>query len=241
MSKLSNALDSRTVGIRPGLRYVLGNSRLQRCLSQSNPTPSRMFPPMDENLKALAELLVERNRIDGAIAALIERPAERGHIGEIIAARIFNIKLCDSATHSSIDGHFMEGLLAGRSVNIKLYGKQESLLDLRADNAADFYLVLTGPKAAAVSSRGHSRPLQVDHVYLFDGPALIQILRHRAVKIGVATSVQSHLWDAAEIYPKENSTYPLTERQRQELSLFQPKYFDKQLQPDHCKRQSMEV
>ena len=39
-----------------------------------------------EPLQQLAELIRQRNRIDDAIADIIGRPAEKGHISEYIAA-----------------------------------------------------------------------------------------------------------------------------------------------------------
>lgn len=83
-----------------------------------------------EKLKELAELLRKRNEIDSAISSVIGRPAMSGHLGEFIAARIFDIHLAESATNKGTDGQFKNGPLAGKSVNIKLYGKQEGLLDI---------------------------------------------------------------------------------------------------------------
>jgi len=34
----------------------------------------------------------------------------------------------------------------------------------------DYYLVLTGPRSAALTSRGGTRPRRIDHVYLFHAP-----------------------------------------------------------------------
>ena len=55
-------------------------------------------------LTQLATLLAERNLVDGRIAQLIDRPVERGHIGEWIASRIFAIDLHPSAVHAASDG-----------------------------------------------------------------------------------------------------------------------------------------
>ena len=72
-----------------------------------------------EQLQQLAELIRQRNRIDDAIADLIGRPAEKGHVSEYIAAIIFDIELCSSKTNRGADGYFRSGALAGRSVEIK--------------------------------------------------------------------------------------------------------------------------
>jgi hypothetical protein len=81
-------------------------------------------------LRSLALLVEARNSIDSAIAELIGRPAGVGHIGEYVASVVFGIELETSAVKAGYDGRFMEGRLAGRTVNIKLYGKRESLLDI---------------------------------------------------------------------------------------------------------------
>lgn len=84
---------------------------------------------MDTLLK-LSQLIKARNAIDDVIAGIINRPALVGHMGEYIAAKIFNIKLCESATSKGIDGVFTSGELQGKSVNVKYYGKEEHLLDI---------------------------------------------------------------------------------------------------------------
>jgi hypothetical protein len=175
---------------------------------------------MDE-LERLAGLIREQNRISGEIAALVQRPALAGHVGEFIAARVFDIQLAQSATQKSIDGHFNTGALAGRSVNVKWYGKREGLLDITPDALPDFYLVMCGPRGSAVSSRGRARPWCIESVHLFDAAALDVSLRSRQVIIGIATSVVNQLWREAEIYSEPTSrTYTVTEEQRVLLKLF---------------------
>ena len=66
-----------------------------------------------DQLARLASLIRRRNLVDGEIAATIGRPAHLGHIGEFVAAAIFDIKLLESATHKGADGHFTRGPLAG--------------------------------------------------------------------------------------------------------------------------------
>jgi hypothetical protein len=77
-----------------------------------------------------------------------------GHIGEWIAAQVFGIELEASAVAAGIDGRFHSGPLQGRTVNIKWYLKREGLPDTTEPAALDYYLVLTGAPAAAVSSHG---------------------------------------------------------------------------------------
>lgn len=175
---------------------------------------------MDE-LKKLAELIAKRNQINLEISKIIDRPSLTQHIGEYIASKIFKIKLKDSATTKGIDGTFTEGTLKGKTVNIKIYGKREGVLDITLNNLADYYLVLTGPKSKAITSRGSSRPLIISNVYLFEMTKLIKKLRKRRVKIGIATSVANSYWKEAELYPhKINDKLELTKEQIRLLELF---------------------
>ena len=82
----------------------------------------------------------QRNRVDGEIAAIIDRPAHAGHIGEFVAAAIFDIGLHESASHRGADGHFMRGPLAGRTVNIKKYSTDQGVLDIQPDALPDLLL-----------------------------------------------------------------------------------------------------
>jgi hypothetical protein len=142
-------------------------------------------------------------------------------VGEYIAAGVFDIALHESASAAGSDGLFRHGPLAGKTVNIKLYGKDEGLLDLPREGVpADYTLVLTGPRSAAVSSKGTTRPVVITIVYLFDTNNLLATLRTKGVKIGVATSVRRHLWDAAEIFPKSGTHLVLNQSQRDLLARF---------------------
>lgn len=164
----------------------------------------------------LAVLIHEHNRITAQIAALLERPAERGHIGEYIAEAVFDVPRPKAANQRGIDGHFRSGPLSGRSVNVKWYGRREGILDMARNDPPDYYLVLTGSTSAAGSSRGATRPLVIENIYLFEGQALAAA----EVKAGTAASVRQHLWEAAEIYPAHNPAFALTEEQRGLLELF---------------------
>jgi hypothetical protein len=174
-------------------------------------------------LAVLAELIRRKNQIDDEIAALVNRPAQVGHVGEFIAARVFGIRLHPSATQKDSDGVFRDGPLAGRSVNVKWYLKRENIVDLTPDCACDFHLVMTGPHATAVRTLGATRPWVITAVYLFDTQQLVAEQRGRGVRLGVASSVAEGQWHAAEIYPNENNRrLVVSEAQRQLLALFAP-------------------
>jgi hypothetical protein len=108
-----------------------------------------------DSLAQVATLLRERNAIDVELARLINRPMTSGHLGEWIAAQIFNIELEASAVAAGIDGRFRSGPLQSRTVNIKWYLKREGLLDTMESDTLDYYLVLTGPPSAAISLTRH--------------------------------------------------------------------------------------
>jgi hypothetical protein len=175
----------------------------------------------DSEITTIAGLLRWRNEIDAAIAKITGRPMASGHLGEWIAAQVFDIALEDSAAAPAFDGRFRSGPLTGKTVNIKWYLKREGLLDMTESAALDYYLVLTGPRAAAVSSRFSVRPWLIDAIYLFDAADLPAQLRAHKVKIGVATSISNSLWDAAEIFPAVgNPRLPVTDAQTSQLRLF---------------------
>lgn len=174
-----------------------------------------------EKLHQVARLIAQRNAIEAEIASLIDRPALAGHLGEWIAAEVFDIELETSAVAKAIDGRFASGPLAGSTVNVKWYGKREGLLDVTEDPRLDYYLVLTGPRGAAASSRRATRPMLIDAVYLFEAQSLLETLRGRRIKIGVATSVIARLWDDAELFPHQrNFAIPMSREQRVALTAF---------------------
>jgi hypothetical protein len=88
---------------------------------------------------------------------------------------------------------------------VKWYLKQEGVLDTSGSATLDYYLVLTGPRSAAESSRGGTRPWRVRAVYLFDARHLRDEQTARGVKAGVASSVLRQQWDDAEIYLHGNN------------------------------------
>lgn len=174
-----------------------------------------------DGLERLAGLLRVRNTNEVEITRVIGRPAQLGHIGEYIAGQIFDIALEYSAVHPGSDGRFRSGPLAGKSVNIKMYGKREGLLDIHPAYVPDYYLVLTGPKSTVMSSKGAARPWVINEVFLFEAEPLIDRLRARGVKLGVATSVRVEEWESARIYPgSPGSPLELTRGQQDSLRLF---------------------
>jgi hypothetical protein len=173
-----------------------------------------------EQVLRVAQLLRRRNAIDAQITEIIGRPMLTGHLGEWLAWKIFDVQLEDSAATAAIDGRFRSGPLARKSVNVKMYGKREGLLDLVDSALVDYYLVFTGPVAAAASSRGLTRPVCIHGVYLFDAQQLHTTLREQGRKIGIASSMRKSLWDAAEIFPEaRNPALPVDDEQRRLLRL----------------------
>ena len=175
-----------------------------------------------EKLMTLSVMTKRKNGVDKEMAAIIERPLEKGHFGEFVAAQIFGIELCEDATNEGFDGAFRGGTLAGKTVNIKYYTRHERLLDLKKENGPDYYLVLTGPTAAPAASRGQTRPWVIVSVFVFEAASLLSELRKRnpRKRIGLATYVPADMWDAVEVYPHGSSLLPLEQSQKDLLALF---------------------
>jgi hypothetical protein len=170
-------------------------------------------------LDALAGLLRARNSLNIEITRLIGRPASTGNLGEFIAARIFDIHLAASGVNPGNDGVFASGPIAGKSVNVKMYSQDDALLDIGA-HAADYYLVLRGPRSTA-SKAPKTLPFRIDAVYIFEMIALREWLLAAGVKVGIATSVRRGMWDRAQIYPVQSeSPIRLTHEQVDLLRLF---------------------
>jgi hypothetical protein len=174
----------------------------------------------EESIAVVADLLRARNAIDTGLARIVQRPMASGHLGEWLASRIFDIELEQVAVTPAFDGRFRSGCLQGKTVNIKWYLKREGLLDLTESPILDYYLVMTGPSSAAVSSKGTVRPWCIEAVYLFDAHQLHAEQHARGVKLGIASSVRQQQWAAAEIY--STTTNLLTPRQVDLLKLFRP-------------------
>ena len=175
---------------------------------------------MDE-LKTLGDLIKTKNDIETQISQIIDRPGLQGHIGEFIADKIFDLKLHEDATKRGNDGVFRSGPLAGKNVNVKLYGKRDNVLDINLTDPAEYYLVLTGPKSSGASSRGSTRPLVINSVFLFESGQLISELKKRNVKIGNQVSITQEQWNNAEIFPNQrNNLLIVTEKQKELLGYF---------------------
>ena len=176
---------------------------------------------LNQNLEHIADLLHTRNTIEVKIAKIIGRAAERGHIGEYIASLIFDIALEDSANRPGIDGFFRSDPLTGKSVNIKTYGKRETILDIQPKYIPDYYLVLAGPNTAAASLKGTIRPWVIDEVFLFEAKPLVRELLNNKLRIGTATSLRNLYWERARIYPvSSNSPLQLSKSQQNWIRLF---------------------
>lgn len=172
-------------------------------------------------LEKLAEILAVHNRISKQITAIIDRPAQIGHVGEFIASQVFDIELESSAVHKGSDGRFRSGALAGRTVNIKWYAKREGIVDISLKYIPDFYLVFAGPLTPPSSSRGEERPWLIEGVFLFDAKPFLDALKERGVKIGIPTSVARQYWNQAQVFPKTTSSpLLLTSEQCEILNLF---------------------
>ncbi len=169
-------------------------------------------------LVALANAVRGKNAADRGVARLIGMPALPGHFGEFVAAQIFDIELHPSASHPGSDGVFRTGELGGKRVDIKYTTKHDRLLNMKKVSGPDYYLVLTGPKGKAESSRRKALPWVIESVFLFEAEYL---LRKLTVRIGTATSVKNKFWNEAEIYPGNGSTpFTLTPHQRDRLRRF---------------------
>lgn len=178
------------------------------------------FAKIMNELQRLSELIYERNENAKKITALINRPALIGHLGEYIASKIFSIDLEVSAVSKGLDGRFRTGPLIGKSVNVKWYAKREGILDMRQDAIPDYYLVLAGPKTSVLHSRGEVRPWHIESVHLFDAARLIDSLRKKPVKIGIATSVGKKYWDEAEVFPGQSCKDLLIDQEQKRMLEF---------------------
>src|SRR5215204_4669750 len=97
-------------------------------------------------------------------------------------------------------GTSKSGQLAGKTVNVKWYLRQESVLDMTTSPTLDYYLVMTGPWLSATLNKT-TRPWVINFVYLFDAHHLLEEKQRQGVKIGIATGVRKDEWKGAEIYP----------------------------------------
>lgn len=161
-----------------------------------------MADVISTNIEELGELIGKRNGIEEKISEIIDRPAEKGHIFEYIASQLFPIKLNKSASKGGYDGIFTGGDLNGKKVDIKFHAINGHLINLNPKVDRDTYLLIfTGPYESVSSSKGKTRPLCIDKIYLFNEKDICDQLDNR-VKVGIATSVKSEYWNGKEIYPE---------------------------------------
>ena len=156
----------------------------------------------------LADLLKDRNKIDQQIAGIISRPAEKGHISEWIASKVFSIELNRNRNEKGYDGIFTEGSLKGKKVDIKYYTVNQHQIDLNPEISEDVYLlILTGPHRSA-SSENQYRQFCISDIYLFNERELCDKLKS-GVRVGKATSVKEGYWDRRKIYPENKLDFGL--------------------------------
>ncbi len=175
----------------------------------------------DRSVTQLAHLLHQRNVLDVQIARLIHGPAYAECLGKFIAAQVFAVRLLRSKAHPDIDGHFLHGPLAGRSLKVHWYSRQDGTLDLIPNAAVNEYLVFTGTPVLPGAPADLTPAWVIERVYLFDASALAAQLQALGTSIGPYTRVPQDLWDAAEIYPRACSPrLSLDEAQIELLRLF---------------------
>ncbi len=174
--------------------------------------------PDRDRLSFLAVLLRDRNAIDAKIASLIGRPVFAGHIGEFIAARVFDIEMNTSATAKGHDGVFRSGPHTGKTVNVKMHAAHSGLLDMSVADPPDLYLVVAGPSVPAATSRGTHRPLVIESVFLLSHEELLA----SGVKPGIAASVRKAIWTKGCVFPSASEEFPIAEEQKEILRLFGP-------------------
>ena len=178
-------------------------------------------PIKDKDLKWLAELVGEWHQHKPDIREIIGKRATLGNIGDFIGARIFDIALFDDADSNPIDGYFKSGPRIGKSVNIRMYSRNDYRLDVDPTTSPDHYLVFTGPETEEPLPRGSMLPWGVEGVFLFNARPLIAKLRREGKKLDDATSVREEDWDRARIYPRRGGApLRLTDEQRAAIRWF---------------------
>jgi hypothetical protein len=176
---------------------------------------------MESSLSRLAELVRARNTVESNMVNLIEREVHLNSVGEHIAANVFGIRLVPTTIQSGFVGIFTTPALSGKTVDIRWYPRRESYINIHTDPAPDYSLILAGPRVEPGEARGLANPWLLTSVYLFSMQDLLASLRARGVRIGPRVSINSQLWELAELFPvQRNPTLMLTDSQRQLLKLF---------------------
>lgn len=173
------------------------------------------------NLSHLAELVRARNAVESNIANLLGSAVNLDTVGEFIAANVCGIRLIPSVQHNEFAGIFTNAALMGKTVDIRWYTRREGFLNVHTDPTPDYTLVLAGPKLDQNEARALVNPWIITSVYLFHTQELLHTLRTRSVRVGPRVSVNSQLWEQAEIFPTpRNHLFVLTTEQHQLLQLF---------------------
>ena len=172
------------------------------------------------DLNRLASLVKSRNTVENNIATLIGQPVNLQSVGEYIASVIFSIELNKPRTNKGSDGRFIQGPLAGHTVDVQWRTKHDGLMNIKQDFFPDYYLLFTGPKESA-SSHSIINPWVIESVFLFNSSELLAALHERGVQLGSGTSITGPLWERAEIYPiQRDNRLILSSEQQQLLALF---------------------
>jgi hypothetical protein len=173
------------------------------------------------NLSRLAELLRARTTVESNIANLLKCEVDLSNVGEHIAARIFGIRLIPATGQTGLVGIFTNPALMGKTVDVRWYPRREGYLNIHTDPAPDYTLVLAGPKIDPNEARALANPWIITSVYLFQMQELLSTLRTRGIRVGPRVSINTHLWEQAEIFPHQhNPGLILADEQRQLLKLF---------------------
>ncbi len=171
----------------------------------------------NKELVKLSELIKLRNKVEIEAAEILEKPLLIGNVGDYIASEVFDIELHKDKKKKACDGYFRSGLLKGKSVNIKFYGRRGRLLDINQEALPDYYLVMMGEPTKLSRC-----PWNIESVHLFRAEEIEEELKAR-VKLGTATSVRQRYWEKAIIYPHNNSeAYKISVEQFEMLELFAP-------------------
>jgi len=173
------------------------------------------------DLPRLAELLRARNTVESNIAKLLECEVTLSNVGEHIAACIFGIRLIPTTSQTGFVGIFTTPTLKGKTVDVRWYPRRGGYLNIHTDPAPDYTLVLAGPEIEQNEARALVNPWVITSVHLFHMQELLSALRSRGIRVSPRVSINTHLWEQTEIFPRQhNPGLILADEQRQLLKLF---------------------
>ncbi len=176
-----------------------------------------------DELSHLADLIGERNRVEREIVAITDRSAQLERVGEYIASIIFDLTLYPFRSEMGSDGYFNIGPLAGQSVDVKWYSREEYRVSVNVAALPDYYLVFSGPRVSTIVSRRAPHAWAISKVHLFQAKAFVDASLLNNAKANVGIVVARAHWDEAELYPNaRNPFFSLTEAQRARLAMFAP-------------------